>query len=142
MNPNPPRARRARLGPLADRVQVDAARDERGGQLAPPRLERVGAQRDRPARLGRLHQLERLGHAEHGQQRVQHEAVVAVVRRQVALQLRPAGAPVSGAASRRYHDGTAAGGGRLRYARPLPTQYTDSMQRKTPMMAATAFRVE
>ena len=48
---------RPHLGPLADGVEVDAAVDERGGQLAAPALQRVGAQRHRPLRLVRLQQL-------------------------------------------------------------------------------------
>ena len=78
-----------RLGPLADGVQVDAAVDERGGQVPAPRLQRVGAQRDGAAVLVGRDQLHRLLRREQREQRVQHVVVVPVVRRQVPLQLQP-----------------------------------------------------
>lgn len=43
------------LGPLPDGVQVDTSVDERCRQLTPPRLERVGAQRDGARRLRAVH---------------------------------------------------------------------------------------
>lgn len=54
----------ADLGPLAQRVQVDAAVNERLGEIATPRLQRVGAYRHRPLALVRLQELDELAQRE------------------------------------------------------------------------------
>ena len=78
---------KADLGPLANRIQVDAAVDERLGEVASTRLQRIRANGDRTLHFVRLEQLDHLAQREQAEQLVDEELVVRVVQTQIGSQL-------------------------------------------------------
>ena len=75
------------LGPFANGIQIHPSVDQRCSQLTPPSLECVGPERDGALEFICLNAGNRFWDAEHPQKGVQHKVIVAVVCRQVSLEL-------------------------------------------------------